>query len=249
MNTASFRFHGALQDFLKKRERDQTISYTFKGAPAVKDAIEAMGVPHPEVDVILLNKKPATLQQAISAGDEVDVFPVDAKYNWPVGYSFSKNHPAPKRFILDVHLGTLAKSMRMLGVKTYYQTDLSDNTIAQLAQEQQLVVLTRDIGLLKQKVITWGYWLRSQHTQEQLEEVIRRFDLWDSFSPFRLCLECNTPVLAVDKECIMEQLPPKTRLYFNEFYQCPSCKRVYWKGSHYDRMQGFIAQLIKNRNG
>ncbi|GHA55626.1 Mut7-C RNAse domain-containing protein [Pontibacter akesuensis] len=244
-HTAQFNFHGALQDFLKKRDREQPISYVFKGAPAVKDAIEASGVPHPEVDVILINNKPAAFQQPIHHNDDVQVYPLSAKYSWPAGYSFAVKHPAPSMFILDVHLGTLAKRMRLLGLDTLYETDFSDSAIAQLAQEQQRVVLTRDVGLLKQKAVTWGYWLRSQHTEEQLEEIISRYALWQHFKPFTLCLECNTPILAVPKQEVLEQLPPKTKLYFQEFYRCPSCGRVYWKGSHYERMQAYVEEVRK----
>lgn len=244
--TATFRFHGVLNDFLFKRRRESVILYTFNGTPAIKDSIEALGVPHPEVDVILVNHKPVAFSYLLQEGDLVEVYPVEAGRSWPVGYTSEENNPPPHRFVLDVHLGTLAKSMRMLGLDTHYQTDLTDTAITRIAAEEERVVLTRDIGLLKQRSITWGYWLRSQHTEEQLEEVIRRYSLQPSFRPFARCLACNVPVQQVRKEEVLEQLPPKTKLYFEEFYRCPSCSRVYWKGSHYERMQEFVTRISRS---
>ncbi|WP_266205998.1 Mut7-C RNAse domain-containing protein [Pontibacter kalidii] len=242
-HAATFRFHGALNDFLNKHRKGKTIRFTFQGTPAIKDAMEAMGVPHPEVDVVLANNKLVAFSYLLRPGDAVEVYPVETGKEWPAGYTFEERNPPPHRFILDVHLGTLAKSMRLLGLDTFYQTDLSDNVIARIAAQQQRVVLTRDVGLLKQKSIAWGYWLRSQHTEEQLEEVIRRFRLQDSFSPFERCLACNVPVQEVAKEEVLDELPPKTRLYFHDFFRCPSCSRVYWKGSHYERMQQFVERI------
>ncbi|WP_276496330.1 Mut7-C RNAse domain-containing protein [Pontibacter litorisediminis] len=239
---ATFQFHGALNDFLPKHRKGQSVRYSFRGNPAVKDAMEAMGVPHPEVDVVLVNNKPVTFSYLLLPDDVVEVFPVERGRSWPTGYTFEENNPPPHRFILDVHLGTLAKSMRMLGLDTRYQTDFSDADIARIAAEEQRVVLTRDIGLLKQKNIAWGYWLRSQHTQEQLEEVIHRYQPQDSFRPFALCLACNVPVQEVAKDEVLHELPPKTKEFFHEFYRCPSCRRVYWKGSHYERMQQQVAK-------
>lgn len=243
--TASFHFHGALNDFLPKRRRGSAILYIFRGAPAIKDSIEALGVPHPEVDVILVNHKIVAFSYLLQEDDVVEVYPVEAERSWPVGYTLEEKNQPPHRFELDVHLGTLAKSMRMLGLDTYYETDLTDAAIARIAAEEERVVLTRDVGLLKQKSITWGYWLRSQHTEKQLEEVIRRYSLQSSFRPFARCLACNVPVQQVSKEEVLEQLPPKTKLYFEEFYRCPSCSRVYWKGSHYDHMQLFVARISR----
>lgn len=206
----------------------------------MKDAIEAMGVPHPEVDVVLVNDVPASFFYLLLERDRVEVYPARSHVSWPESYSFGVLDPAPDKFILDVHLGKLAKALRMLGFDTLYRNDYTDRAIAQVAAEEERVVLTRDVGLLKQKVIRWGYWLRSQHLAEQLTEVIRHFQLKPGMKPFERCLACNGKVVPVSKESVVDALPPKTKRYFNEFFQCPSCQRVYWKGSHYDRMQAFV---------
>jgi uncharacterized protein len=101
------------------------------------------------------------------------------------------------------------------------------------------------VELLKQNAIKWGYWLRSQNTNEQIREVIKHWQLLPAIHAFSRCLECNGSLIQEKKEAVWEKLPPQTRLDFNEFYQCSGCGKVYWKGSHYDRMMGFIEELKK----
>lgn len=244
--TATFEFFGSLNDFPALSGRGSKLQYKFTGAPAVKDAIEAIGVPHPEIDVILVNGLPVDFTHPLHADDRIEVYPADASRSWPEGYSLLAKHPAPDRFVLDVHLGKLARALRMLGFDTSYENDYSDKAIAQIAETDKRIVLTRDVGLLKHKNIRWGYWLRSQHLKEQLAEVISCYNLRHKFSPFTRCLACNGNIEQVPKESIVQQLPPKTQLYFNEFYQCDTCQRVYWKGSHYERMQQFIEQQMQS---
>jgi uncharacterized protein with PIN domain len=242
---AHFRFFGSLNDFLSSGRKASKFAYAFTGAPAIKDAIEANGVPHPEVDVILVNGVAVDFAYALLPQDDVEVYPSDFGRHWPEGFSFSAKHPSPDRFVLDVHLGKLAKVLRMFGFDTRYENSYSDRAIAHLAETEQRIVLTRDVGLLKQKVIRWGYWLRSQHLQEQLAEVVRYYQLEQKLKPFTRCLACNGPIVEVQKEQVLDRLPPKTKLYFHEFYQCSCCKQAYWKGSHYERMQQFVKQSIK----
>ncbi|MFT2008151.1 Mut7-C RNAse domain-containing protein [Pontibacter sp. 13R65] len=246
---ASFYFYGSLNDFLPASYKSKLVPYTFTGAPAVKDAIEALGVPHPEVQGILVNDYPVDFKYQLQQADWVEVYPASAGATWPAHYSIQAPLPTTPTFILDVHLGKLAKSLRLLGFDTLYQNDFTDSTIAQLASEQHRVVLTRDIGLLKHKSIQWGYWLRSQHLEEQLTEVLSYFRLASKFSTFSRCLVCNSLILPVPKAAVLAQLPAKTKLYFDEFYQCPTCQRVYWKGSHYERMQEFVQRLKAGEAG
>jgi uncharacterized protein len=242
---AAFRFFGSLNDFLPAAKKDLSFPYHFTGLPAVKDAIEAIGVPHPEVAVILINSRPAQLTTSLQSRDQVEVYPFNPHDRWPAGYCLHLPEPVPARFVLDVHLGKLARNLRMLGFDAFYRNDYSDQDIAALATRESRLVLTRDIGLLKQKVITWGYWLRSQHPQIQLSEVIRYFRLQQQLTPFTRCLECNASIVAVEKETVWELLPPNTRRYFQEFYQCTHCQRVYWKGSHFERMQDFVNKTLE----
>lgn len=242
-NRAIFHFHGSLNDFLLYAQRDTSFDYTYKGTPAVKDAIEALGVPHPEVAGILVNKVPVNFKYLLQAGDAVEVYPIAAANKWPEYYALVEPVPQPVKFILDVHLGKLAKNLRLLGFDSRYENNYTDALIVDLAENEDRIVLTRDIGLLKNNRIKWGYWLRSQFLEEQLKEVINRYKLKDSFKPFTRCLECNGPIVQVEKALVLEVLPPKTKLYFNEFYQCKNCQKVYWKGSHFERMEVFIRKF------
>lgn len=238
-SVAVFHFYGSLQVFLSSGKADMEIAYPFSAAPAVKDAIEALGIPHPEVHKILANGSPVCFDYKIHNGDYIEVHPCENSFD-----SICQDGGETKRFVLDVHLGKLAKGLRMLGLDTLYENNYTDQEIAAIAAEQNRIVLTRDIGLLKHRKIAQGYWLRSQHLEEQLREIINHFQLKVDFTPLSRCLICNTMLNQVKKENVSELLPPKTKLYFHEFFQCPDCRRVYWKGSHYERMERFIKHLV-----
>jgi len=248
-STAFFRFHGALNDFLRPAQKATAITYSFKDLPAIKDAIEAIGVPHVEVDVILVNNKPVDLVYPLQAASVVQVYPFSNDYHWPPGYTLINHDRIEKKFVADVHLGSLARTLRMLGFDTRYQNDYNDTTIVDLAREEQRIVLTRDIGLLKHKVIRHGYWLRSQRVEAQVAEVVRYYRLEGQFQPFERCLACNGAIVPVEKEKIWNQLPPQTILYYNAFFQCLSCSRVYWKGSHYQRMLQLLERIRRGSAG
>ena len=239
--TANFRFYGTLNDFLSPREKNRWLSYAFQGKPAVKDAIEALGVPHPEVHAILMNDIAVGFVHSLQAQAQVAVYPLDHLPLLPEGYSLRPSYPGIEKFILDVHLGKLSRSLRMLGFDCYYENQQTDQEIAARAEKENRIVLSRDVGLLKHKAIHWGYWLRSQDPQEQVGEVIRYFKLLNKFRPFTRCLSCNGRIEETAKERIVHKLPPQTRQFYKDFYQCLSCKKVYWKGSHYERMQEFLA--------
>ncbi|MEJ7681829.1 MAG: Mut7-C RNAse domain-containing protein [Segetibacter sp.] len=133
-------------------------------------------------------------------------------------------------------MGKLAKALRILGFDTIYQNNYSDKSVVEIAEREQRIVLTRDVGLLKHKSIKCGYWLRSQVVEKQLKEVVNRFHMLTEARLFERCLVCNGKIAEVAKEVVLEKLPPETIKYFNKFFQCSSCKKVYWKGSHYENM-------------
>lgn len=240
---AQFTFYGNLNDFLSKKDRYSRITYSFKVIPSIKDAIEAIGVPHVEVYWLAVNGTAARFNSLLHPGDEVEVYPQDTPPAQQGLSPLRDKSLAPRNFVLDTHLGALARRLRLLGIDTDYSPTFTDRELALISCNDHRVVLTRDIPLLKQKIIEWGYWLRSQQPEEQLMEVIRRYDLTPSFKPFTRCLACNGTIHPVEKEAVMEHLPHDTRVYFNEFYQCTACGKVYWKGSHYERMMQGIADL------
>lgn len=226
-------FHGKLNFFLPPKRRNCAIEYSFTGKVALKHVLESIGVPHPEVGEARRGGNQAVdLAYHVQDQDIIDVYPYDPHVN----------HLTPEniRFILDNNLGKLNDYLRLLGFDTLYDPEWEDKTIAEQAEVQQRILLTRDRGLLKRKIIRIGYCVRSDKPRDQVGEVIEHFGLEKHVKPFRRCVRCNGLLRSVAKEQILEQLQPLTRLYYDEFMRCEDCGQIYWKGSHYDHMQEFI---------
>lgn len=239
--SSEFCFYNELTDFFRSGKRTEHKIYRFNGNPSVKDAIEAQGVPHTEVFFIIVNGSFEGFDYNLSDGDRVDVFPVSGLSGTEKGLKL-RGDPEP-RFLIDVHLGKLARLMRLLGFDCLYRNDYDDHEIAALSKDSKRIVLTRDRRLLRFSVIEHGYWLRSVDPDEQLKEVIKRFDLEDRIDPFNRCLECNGIIRPVNKQSVIHMLEPKTIMFYDDFYKCEKCGKVYWKGSHYDHMKKVISEL------
>ncbi|MEZ4729887.1 MAG: Mut7-C RNAse domain-containing protein [Caldilineaceae bacterium] len=150
----------------------------------------------------------------------------------------------PIQFILDVHLGKPARWLRMLGFDTLYRNDYDDPEIVAIAAREGRTILTRDLGIMKRRAVTNGYHIQSTKPAEQLQEVLSRYNLLGQIKPFHRCIVCNGLLQEVAKKAVMAQLEPKTILYYDDFFQCMSCDRVYWRGSHFERMETFIETLL-----
>ncbi|MFP4033121.1 MAG: Mut7-C RNAse domain-containing protein [Desulfococcaceae bacterium] len=230
---AEFRFYEELNDFLPDSRRKRPFAYRFNGRPTVKDAVEALGAPHAEVDLILINGASAGWDEILSPGDRVSVYPMFESLDIS---SLTRLRPEPLRrpaFVLDVHLGKLARWMRMLGLDCRWENDLDDPEIVEISVAEGRTILTRDVGLLRRGRATRGHWVRSTDPDEQLSEVLSRFDLFDSLAPFTRCVACNGALRSAEKAEVVNKLPPRTRRYFDEFFQCENCGKVYWKGAHW----------------
>lgn len=234
MRRASFQFFGRLQDFLSKNQQGQTISVDFQGQQSVKHLAESLGVPHPEIGQVEVNGQTGALDQIAQDGDDVQLYPV------PNGC------PIEPRFVLDNHLGRLTAYLRMLGFDCMYRNDYADQELAETAQQEGRILLTRDRRLLMRKAVSYGYCLRSLDSLEQVREVILRFDLTNQSHPFHRCLRCNHALEPVAKEKVLDRLEPLTKLYFDEFQICPACQQIYWKGSHYEKMEKLVKGLTEN---
>jgi uncharacterized protein len=234
MSTAHFLFLGRLNDFLPQNQREQFIRVEFRGRQSIKHLAESLGVPHPEMGQVRINGREAILSTITQDGDQVQIHPI------PDGF------PGEPRFLLDNHLGRLAAYLRMLGFDCLYRNDYSDEELAEILQKEERILLTRDRRLLMRKVVIHGYCPRSLDSLEQLTEVIQRFDLAKRAVPFHRCLRCNHPLENIAKEAVLDRLEPLTKRYFDEFMICPNCKQIYWKGSHFERMQGLIQQITES---
>ncbi len=243
--TIHIRFYEELNDFLPHHRRKLSFEHTYNGNMSIKDVIESIGVPHTEVDLILANGISVDFKFKAKDQDRISVYPVFESIDIS---EITRLRPKPLRktkFILDVHLGKLARYLRMIGFDTLYENNYSDPFIISTAVSDKRIILTRDIGILKNSQVTHGYFVRSQNPKVQLIEVIRRFDLKNNIKPLNRCLECNGTIEAVSKEEIAHLLKPKTNKYFNEFFQCTTCKKVYWEGSHFQKIMERIS-LIQN---
>ena len=237
------RFYEELNDFLPVQKRKKSFELIFNGKTSVKDLIESQRVPHTEVDLILVNGESVTFDYLPADGDRISVYPVFETFDISKA---TRLRPEPLRetlFILDVHLGKLAKKLRMLGFDTLYRNDYEDDQIIAIAGKEKRIILTRDIGILKNKRVTHGYFLRSTQPDEQLREVIRHFDLSGSIKPLNRCINCNGTIIRVDKEEVSDRLKPKTRKYFDEIFRCTGCGKLYWEGSHYKNMMKKVNEL------
>jgi len=242
-NQAWFRFYEELNDFLPPKRRKTSFAFFFKGSSTVKNAIEEMGVPHVEVDLILVNGNPVDFSYKLRKEDRVSVYPVFESLDISNVQRSRKKPLREPRFILDVHLGKLAKYIRMCGFDALFEMNMNDRDIVSISVSEHRIILTRDRELLKVKLVTHGYWIRSAKPEEQLREVIHRFDLKTLLKPFTRCIECNGMLDDVPKDEIIHMLLPKTRDFYTDFKRCTGCGKIYWEGSHYEKMKNFIGLL------
>jgi uncharacterized protein len=244
MKWAEVRFYAELNDFLAPWRRSRTTCYGFDVSGSVKDLIEALGVPHTEVDLVLANGESVDFLYRVKNGDRISVYP---KFEAMDISPLVRLRPQPLRdlrFVADTHLGRLAAYLRMVGFDTIYRNDCGDEELAKISASEKRILLTRDRGLLKRNVVIRGYCVRTTNPRDQFAEVLQRFDLTASIVPFQRCVHCNELLEPTPKELISDRLLPETKQYFEEFCICPGCQRIYWKGSHYRRMQRFIDSVI-----
>ena len=243
--TGTFHFFGNLPKLLKRAYQQEPINYRFKEHPAVKDAIEAMGVPHTEVDIILANGDSVDFHYQLQDHDAIYVYPLGNRTTRQPLLHLTPQPPEPIRFILDVHLGKLARRLRLLGFDCTYQNDLDDAEIMQISLAEDRIILTRDRGILKHRKVLHGYLVRSDHVDEQVEEVLIRYSLTDSIQPWLRCMTCNGLLEKVEKTAILNRLEPKTILYYDIFHRCTNCDKIYWQGSHYKKIKDWLVNFHK----
>ncbi len=249
MPTAQFRFYAELNDFLPPECRWVSVVHRFEGQPSIKDSIEALGVPHTEVDLIIVNGVSVDFFHRLQDGDQISVYPVFESIDIAPLLQVRPEPLREVRFVLDTHLGRLAGYLRMMGFDTLYRNDFVDEELARISSHQSRILLTKDRGLLKRSEVTHGYYVRETHPRGQLVEVLRRFDLAGSVAPFERCMRCNGSLSTVRKEDVIDRLPPKTRHYYNDFRSCQGCGHIYWPGSHYQRMERFVSQVLEELEG
>jgi uncharacterized protein len=237
------RAYAELNDFLPAESRGMTVRRPFRSHQTVKDVLEAMGIPHTEVDLILVNGSSQGFGYRPSVGDRIAAYPTFEALDVA---STTRLRPVPlrhPRFVVDVNLGRLARLLRVLGFDVWWSSGADDATLAEVSRDEQRIVLTRDRGLLKRRAITHGLFVHSQDPEAQAVEVIRRLDLAERLAPLTRCLRCGGALAKVGKDEVIDQLEPMTRQIYEEFSRCTGCGRIYWAGSHYARLVGLVERL------
>lgn len=244
---ATFRFYASLNDFLPLDWRQTPFVYpTYDGDQSVKHLIESIGIPHTEVELILANGKAQDFSYLVQAGDRLSIYPPFSTFSLDQSPALRPPVPSPIRFLLDNHLGRLARYLRLLGFDTlYFNNTYDDAQLAQMASNGNCVLLSRDRGLLKRSQVVHGYCLRSTDPRQQAADILHRYQLAGEINPWRRCLRCNGMLRPVAKDEILHRLEPKTRRYYHDFQMCEQCSQIYWKGSHFAELERFIAQFLK----
>jgi hypothetical protein len=234
---AVFRFYAELNELLPRRSRQRDLEHDFRGPAPVKDRIEALGVPHTEVELILVNGDPADFGRRLGDGDRVSVYPYLAVLENPLPL----RPPYPRgRFVLDQHLSRLAAYLRLMGLDAVHRPCFPDPELARVAVSEDRVLLTRDKGLLMRREIVHGGFVRATEPLAQLPEVLHRFGARERYAPFSRCLACNGLLAAVPGDAVADRLHPGTRARYEAFWECPQCGRIFWEGPHVRRMRGWV---------
>lgn len=243
MRVSQFRFYEELNDFLPPEWRKVAFAHAFDGTPTVKDRIESLGVPHTEVDLVLVDGESVDFSHRLHGGERVAVYPVFEGFDiGPV----TRLRPEPlrdTRFVLDVHLGRLTAYLRLLGFDCAYRNDFADEQLICIARAERRIMLTRDTGLLKDGRVTHGAFVHATRPIRQVREVLDRFQLEDRIRPFTRCMRCNGGIEWVSKESVGAEVPASVRRDFDRFSRCAVCGKVYWRGSHFDRLRAHFEKI------
>lgn len=239
MATATFLFHGELAEFLARERRGGAFSHPCARAATVKHAIESLGVPHTEAGRLTVNDQAATLSRIVRESDVIEVFPHQVADAFP---------GATPIFIADAHLGGLARLLRMLGADTLFENAYTDRRILEIAGRERRVLLTRDHELLKCRDVLRGCFVHARKPEAQLKEVVARYDLARHARPFTLCLHCNFRLEPAARSAVAECVPARIVERYAEFMSCAGCRRIYWQGSHWERMRAMLNGIVPEAN-
>lgn len=243
MKTANFTFHGALNFFLPRRQKNKTVHYEFDWNGSIKDMVEAIAPPHPEIELIVVNEYSVGWDYIVQDKDIVHAYPDYDSVDLASKIRLIPPYQGRAKFVLDTHLGKLAGYLRMMGFDTLYRNDYEDDKLAEVSQAENRILLTRDVGVLKRGIVTYGYFVRNTDPRKRILEISQRYGLAAHIEPFARCMKCNGIVAPADKSQIISEIPEDTASYYDEFQRCQSCEQIYWKGSHHQKMERLIDEV------
>lgn len=246
MNHATFKFHGALNYFLPRRQKHKPIVYEFDWRASIKDMIEAIAPPHPEVALVVVNGRSVDWDYIVKHGDKVEAYADTDAITLDKKISLIPSYEGKPKFILDTHLGRLASYLRMMGFDTLYRNDYEDDVLAEVSATENRILLTRDIGVLKRGIVVHGYFVRETKPRKRLHEINQRYNLAPYVEPFQRCMKCNGTLSRVDKASVLDQIPSDTAEAYDVFHRCDECQQIYWKGSHFKRMESLMNDVLNS---
>jgi uncharacterized protein len=220
-----------LQFLLRAGRRGGPVAVTCDGVSSLGHVVESLGVPLPEVGTLTVNGEPTAASYRPGGGDLVHVTAVGRPQRLGVA-----------RFILDVHLGTLARRLRLVGVDAAYANDAADDVLIERANTGRRVLLTQDRGLLRRRRLRMGAYVRGARPDDQLIDVLSRFA--PPLAPWTRCPACNSLLLPAAKTEVEPRLEAGTRRTYQKFSACGSCRRVYWRGAHAARLEAIVDAAV-----
>jgi uncharacterized protein len=227
--TVEVRLCGDLVRFVPARLRNKDIRVAYDGTSSLGHVVESIGVPLTEVGALCIDGHTVPPAHRLAEGDVVEVDPVTR----PQAVATS-----PPRFLLDVHLGALARWLRVLGVDTAYDTDADDEALVSHAVRERRVLLTKDRGLLRRRALPYAAYVRGSRVEAQLTDVLDRFE--PPLAPYTRCPVCNGTLTTVAKDEIAHLLEPGTRRSYDDYARCTQCRQIYWPGAHARRLDDVI---------
>lgn len=242
---ASIRCYAELNDYLASERRHVPFPIAVQDGPSLGAVIAALAIPSGLIDLVLVNGEPVDFDHPVGPGDQVSVYPVFESLDVaPVTRLFGRPLRDP-RFVLDVHLGRLARLLRMLGFDALWRDGATDDELVRIAAAEHRILLTRDRALAGNPRLARVRWLEPRKPAEQIAAVLAQFDLYGRIRPFTRCMVCNGAVAPVEKREVAHRLLPGTLRDHGEFFACGECGKLYWKGSHYRNMQVLIEKLMQ----
>ena len=244
MYRVSLHFYNELNNFLPSKKRDIDFEFEYKNRRSVKDLIESFGIPHTEIDVILVNDKSVDFSYILNDGDNIKVYPASETLNLKLIKHLKPQFETIK-FLVDIHLNKLARYLRLLGLDAICEKNLTTDMLIEKALDENRILVTRSRNLLRTKEITHGVLIKEDIPEKQLEEIFHRYDFSPYCKPFTRCMECSTILQPVEKEKIIDRLPPKVKVAYNSFTICTNCDKIYWQGTHIEKLNELIGKIIK----
>jgi uncharacterized protein len=242
--TVEMRFYEELNDFLPPERRRRAFTVALNTPRSVKDLVEAQQVPHTEVDLILVDGVSVGFDHPVRGGERVAVYPAFESLNVRTASRLGRPPLREIRFIADVHLGTLARRLRLLGFDCAYEPPWDDAKLAQRSADERRILLTRDRRLLMRAIVSHGICLHSDKPDQQLRELVQRLDLAGEVKPMSRCGACNGLIEGVEANSVRHLIPPRTWHYTQTYYRCTGCGKLYWKGTHWPRLERILRSVV-----